>query len=310
MRDPYDTAPSQEWKQARRAAFVQDILGAFTKRPAGLLSFYQVSQKLKLSNMQPLGLQEVPLEQIVGSVGRYTDFTRAFLPREDHLQERWQRAEQLVRGGYPLPPVQLYKVGQVYFVSDGHHRVSVARQHGQPTIKARVWEYDTPVPLEPDSDVDELLCRAAHAAFLAQTKIDQLRPDVDVRLTRAGGYDELLHEIQTYQRILSEVDRREISLDEAVDLWCDLRYTPIVGLIRERYALADFPGRTEADLYLWLCRNRDELESHYEEHVLIDEAAVDLSKRYGENPLPVRQIRRAAAWLAAAARRLARQEIS
>jgi hypothetical protein len=155
--------------------------------------------------------------------------------------------------------------------------------------------------------VDELFCREAHAAFLEETDLERLRPDVDIRLTVAGGYAELLEEIEVYQLILTGVDRREIQLDEAVDLWCDLRYAPIVALIREQHVLADFPGRTETDLFLWLCRNQRELEASYQEHVLMDEAAEDLSKRYGENPLPLRQIQRAGAWLARAARRLARR---
>jgi hypothetical protein len=287
-----DAASHQGWKRARRAAFVQDILAVLTQRPSGLLSFDRVSQRLRLGTMQPLGLQDVPLDQIVGSVGRYRDFSRAFLPRQDHLRERWQRQEQLVRGGYPLPPVDLYKVGEVYFVSDGHHRVSVARQHGWPTIQARVWEFETPVPLEPESNVEELLCQAAHAAFLAET--------VDVRLTRADGYDYLLHEIGTYQQILSEIDRRELTWDEAVELWCDIRYTPIVELIRERDVLSRFPGRTETDLYLWLCRNHDALESHYGAPVLMDVAAADLSRRHGRNRSLAQKIRQAVARLAAA----------
>jgi hypothetical protein len=295
------------WKGARRAAFIQEALATLTQRPVALLSFDEISGKLELDHVTYRDLRDVPLDQIAGSVGRYTDFTNAFLPRKDHLKQRWEGIEELVRQGAGLPPVELYKVGQVYFVRDGHHRVSVARQRGLTYIEAQVWEYDSPIPLEPDSDVDELLCRAAHATFLEQTGLDQLRPDVAIRLTVPTGYAELLEEIEVYQLILTGVDRREIQLDEAVDLWCDLRYAPIVALIREQHVLADFPGRTETDLFLWLCRNQRELEASYQEHVLMDEAAEDLSKRYGENPLPLRQIQRAGAWLARAARRLARR---
>jgi hypothetical protein len=131
MNKTYTTSETQ-WKQARRVAFAQDVLAAFTKRPADLLPFEEVRQKLQLSNMRYLGLQDVPLDHIVGSVGRYQDFTRAFLPRWDDLQDRWQRIDRLVITGADLPPIELYKVGQVYFVRDGNHRVSVARQHNFP----------------------------------------------------------------------------------------------------------------------------------------------------------------------------------
>ncbi|MDH4138850.1 MAG: hypothetical protein OEW09_19365, partial [Anaerolineae bacterium] len=89
MRKTYTTSETWEWEQARRAAFVQDVLGAFTQRPADLLPFEEVRQKLQLRNVRYLGLQDVPLDHIVGSVGRYQDFTRAFFPRWDDLQDRW-----------------------------------------------------------------------------------------------------------------------------------------------------------------------------------------------------------------------------
>ena len=285
---------SLEWKRARRAAFVQDVLAAFTQRPASLMSFERVSEKLKLGHVRYLDLQTIPLNQIVGSVGRYADFTRAFFPREDHLQERWQRVEQMVTTGRELPPVELYKVGQAYFVRDGNHRVSVARQRGIKTIKAYVWEYETTIPLEPDSDVDELLCSTAHAAFLERTHIDRLCPDLGIKLTVPDGYEDLWYEIEAYREILSEVDKREIPPDEGVTLWCELRYVPIVEIIRERYVLNEFPGRTETDLYLWLCGNRSELEARYEQPVTMGEAAEDLAKRFGQSILSTRRIKRAA----------------
>jgi hypothetical protein len=231
----------------------------------------------------------------VGSVGRYTDFTRAFLPRQDNLQDRWQRIEKMDTTGRELPPIELYQGGQAYFVRDGNHRVSVARQCGITKIKAYVWEYDTPVPLQPDSDVDELLCRTAYAAFLERTRIDHLHPDLNIKLTQPDGYEDLLHEIEAYQQILSEVDRRKLSFDEAVALWCELRYLPIVEIIRERYALEEFPGRTETDLYPWLCCNRRELEARYGHHVRMREAADDLTERFGEGLFPIRQFKTAIA---------------
>jgi len=292
MRETYKVSQSLGWKQARRAAFVQDVLTTFTQRPACLLSFEHVSQKLKLSTVHYLDLQDVRLDQIVGSVGRYTDFTRTFFPREDYLQDRWQQIEHMITSGHQLPPVELYQVGQAYFVRDGNHRVSVARQCGIGSIKAYVWEYETPVPLQADSDVDDLLCKTAHAAFLECTHVDRLCPGVEIRLTQPDGYEELLHEIEAYQQILSKIDERELSFDEAVTLWYELRYLPIVELIRQRFILAEFPGRTETDLYLWLCHNLKELETQYEHPLLLDQAADHLTKRFSKNPLSARQIKK------------------
>jgi uncharacterized ParB-like nuclease family protein len=300
VKETYATSASLEWKRARRAAFVQDVLAAFTQRPTSLISFDRVSEKLKLDHVRYLDLQTIPLNQIVGSVGRYADFTRAFLPREDHLQERWQRIEQMLTSGRELPPVELYKVGQAYFVRDGNHRISVARQRGRTTIKAYVWEYETAIPLEPDSDVDELLCSTARAAFLERTRIDRLCPNVGIKLTEPGGYEDLWVEIEAYRQILSEVDKREIALDEGVTLWCELRYVPIVEIIRERFVLKEFPGRTETDLYLWLCANRTELEARYEQPVTMREAVEDLTRRSGQSFFSTRRMKKTAAQAAGA----------
>ena len=296
MRRDDITAESREWRQARRSAFVQDILATFARRPADLLSFEDVQQKLQLGPLHYLDPQEVPLDQIVGSVGRYADFTRAFFPRQDRLQSRWQQIEDLLAAGRELPPIELYKVGQVYFVRDGNHRVSVARQRGRSTLKACIWEYETDVPLEPDSNVDDLLRRTAHVAFLEHTQIEHLYPRAQIRLTQPGGYEDLLREIEAYQQIFSGIDKREIASDEAVTLWYEIRYTPIVEIIRQSRVLQYFPGRTETDLYLWLCRNLRELEETYGRYVLGQDAAQDLSRRFGKNPLSAWRIRHAIGW--------------
>ena len=287
---------SREWKQARRTAFVQEALGVLMQRPAALLSFDHVHERLHLRNVHYLDLQDVPIDQIVGSVGRYGDFTRAFFPRGDHLRGRWENIQRLVDTGRSLPPVELYKVGQVYFVRDGNHRVSVARHRGFSSIEALVWEYDAPIPLEPDCDIDELLCDAAREAFVERTGLDRLCPDLHIELTQPDGYDALLLEIARFREILSTMEGRELVPDEALTLWCEIRYTPVVEIIQRRAILQEFPGRTEGDLYLWLCRNRRELEEGYQQHVMMEEAASDLATRYGRNLLGVRRIREAIRW--------------
>ena len=296
---PVGTMPreSREWKHARRAAFVEEALAVLKRRSGDLLSFDQVHDGLQLRNVRYLALQDVPLDRIVGSVGRYQDFTRAFFPRGEHLRRRWQNIGRLLAAGQRLPPVELYKVGDVFFVRDGNHRVSVARHRGFSSIEALVWEYDAPVQLQPDSDIDELLCGAAHEAFLERTHIDRLCPNLHIELTQPDGYDKLLREVEQFQGVLSRVEGRELSSDEAVSLWCDIRYVPVVEIIRRRAVLQDFPGRTETDLYLWLCCNREELEEGYQQPIMMEEAASDLVAQFGRSFPGVRQARTAVRWV-------------
>lgn len=291
---------SREWKQARRTAFVQEVLGVLAQRPTALMSFDDVHERLQLKDVHYLDLQQVPMDRIVGSVGRYGDFTRAFFPRGEHLRRRWENIEQLVARGQGLPPIELYKVGEVFFVRDGNHRVSVARHRGFSTIEALVWEYDAPVPLQADSNIDQLLCSAAREAFLERTRIDSLCPGVRVELTQPDGYDTLLSEIAQVRAALSRMEGRELDPDEAVTFWCEIRYLPIVEIIRQRAILQDFPGRTETDLFLWLCNNRSELEEGTQRRVMMEEAADDLAKRFGKKLPGVRHARKAGKWVVGA----------
>jgi hypothetical protein len=109
-------------------------------------------------------------------------------------------------------------------------------------------------------------------------------------------------EIERFRKVLARMEGRELSPDESVTLWCEIRYVPIVEIIRQRAILQDFPGRTEADLYLWLCRNRRELERDYKQHIMMEEAARDLATRYGRNLPGIRHVRAAARWAVGAVR--------
>ena len=128
----------QDFQSARQRASVQEILARLTGKNNQLLSYDEVADKLKLRARTERGTRHIPLDAIVGSVGRYTDFTRTFLPRRANDQDRWARVQAVMEEGAGLPPIAVYQVGEVYFVIDGNHRVSIARQNGSKTIEARL----------------------------------------------------------------------------------------------------------------------------------------------------------------------------
>jgi hypothetical protein len=123
-----------------------------------LLSFEQVRERLGLLSRRDRGLQEIPLDKIVGSVGKYRQFTRSFLPNDERVKRRWKSVYAGALGARGLPPIDVYQVGDVYFVNDGNHRVSVAHQFGAKTIEAYVTEFLSPVTLTVDADLDRLIC--------------------------------------------------------------------------------------------------------------------------------------------------------
>lgn len=253
------------WNQARRKAFWQQLSATLglSRGPATLIPFEEVQQKLRLNQNAYRGLQQVPLDQIVGSVGRYHDFTRTFLPLVESDSARWRRVAELqMETG--LPPIELYKVGDAYFVKDGNHRVSVARQFGMKTIEAYVWEYESKTGgISAQGSVDELIVKAEYRAFLDRTRLDITRPEAQIILTEPGNYPALELEIELYRENLARIDGEPHSYQDAAATWYDLVYSLAVDVIRESGALEQFPGRTEADLYVWVSRHRKELSESY-----------------------------------------------
>jgi hypothetical protein len=249
-----------EFKRARQRAFMQDILAPLRNAPVDLLPFEEVRKTLHLGSQTFQGLQDVPLDQIVGSVARYHDFSRAFMPRRDNLRQRWQRARKL-QG--KLPPVDLYKVGDAYFVVDGNHRVSVARQSGARTIQAFVWEYETRVPVESNDTLNDILIRQEYLEFLEQSRLDVNRPQQRIVFTVPGRYRQLGEEIARHRQWLDSQHVYSVSFEEAAADWFDHVYLPMVKVVQEKKMLAEFPGRTEADLVAYIMRYRDELRRQW-----------------------------------------------
>ncbi len=146
----------KDFAKAQQLAFIERCFNLFRGRSNDLLPFEAVRQSLRLQNPIDKGLQEIELEKIVGSVGKYRDFSRTFLPKSCKNEERWRRVDDLFHH-QGFEPIKVYKVGQVYFVRDGNHRISVNRTHGVKTIEAYVTEYKTDMPINKGDDLDILL---------------------------------------------------------------------------------------------------------------------------------------------------------
>jgi hypothetical protein len=247
---------------ARLNALMQDLLAHVTGRPADLLPFEAVREGLQLRHVVDRGLQEVPLDLIVGTLGREREFNRAFLPRDDALRDRWQGVEGLADGPRGFAPVELYKVGEAYFVVDGHHRVSVARAMGNSSVEARVKEFLSPVPLESGETLEDVLLKRSQAEFLELTGLQPTIPG-ELDLNVPNGYDKLLEHISVHRYYRGIELGREVSWQEAVASWRDTVFAPMVATIRASGVLEDFPGHTEADLYLFTMDHLHHLRERY-----------------------------------------------
>lgn len=274
-------AAVEDFREARRQAALETLVARLRGRSANLLPFETVRQKLRAVGGKDVGLQDIPLDAIVGSVGRYTDFTRSFLPKGNVDPHRWAQVNQKAAGLRGLPPIEVYKVGEAYFVKDGNHRVSVARRNGAHSIQAYVTEVQTRVPLAAGDDIDDLILKAEYVRFLERVPIDRLRPKATVMVTEPGQYDLLEEHIRVHRYFLGLEKRRGIPWEEAVVSWYDKVYLPVVRIIRREGLLRHFPGRTETDLYLWLAEHQRELQEKLGWEVSVDETARGLHQRLG-----------------------------
>jgi len=256
-----------DYNAARTKALFRDLLALLTGKRNELLAFDQVREKLRIGGPIYRGVQTVRLDQIVGSVNRYNDFDRAFLPTQAHTASRWQRVSRAWYEEVSLPPVLLYQVGEIYFVVDGNHRVSVAREQGQEYIDAEVRECQVKVPVTPDLEPDDLEVLGAAVEFLERTGLDRLRPGAVITVTILGGYERMLEHIAVHRYFMGLDFKRPVGETEAVEHWYDTVYQPVIQVIRSTDILKAFPRRTQADFYLWVMDHR---------HYLVSQGKADL----------------------------------
>jgi hypothetical protein len=280
MKIPTTSGESTE----RPASLWKEILNLLDRSPAELLPFEEVRTRLKLRPGLFRGLRQIPLDRIIGSVGRYHDFDRAFLPHR--ADDRWLLINAAWHRGEQLPPIEVYQVGDVYFVCDGNHRVSVARANGASDIDAYVTEFHSPVPIEPDTDLDDLIVKQEQAEFLERTRLPALRTEARIELAVPDGYRQLLEHIAVHRYFLGQEHGQAVPWEEAVTHWYDQVYLPIVRAIRRHKLMAQFPNRTEGDLYLWISRHQWELRERYSTYTVdADLAAADFAAHHASEPL-------------------------
>jgi hypothetical protein len=280
----------RDFSRARRRAFLRRV-GAFLRNDPSsnkLLSFDEVKSALGAVEQVYLGMRTVEVAKIVGSVGRHRDFDRAFLPSKRDLGERWKKIDRLMQKSEELPPVSLFKIGDAYFVNDGNHRVSVARQQGVEMIDAEVIELRSRVRIDSGITAGSLLHKMELRFFLERLPVDLVLPEVNVELSDVADYRRLAAHIEAHGFRLSQLWRRYVSPEEVLRDWYEYSYRPISEMIREEKVLTAFPGRTELDLYLWIVRNRDRLALEARDNRISPEKAMDdiLRKRRWESRMP------------------------
>ncbi len=247
----------EDFDAARARAFRRAIRSIITGRGRRMRSIEPLLRAAGMEGRAFGGEKEIPVDKIVGSVApesKTADFDPVFLPVHRRQRDRWTRIYRAMVEGDELPPIDVYKVDDSYYVIDGHHRVSVAKKLGRPTINARVIDVKTRAPLGADVDAGALLRAAEYAAFLETTQLHRTRPQARLECSRLGRYDEILKHIVGHGYFLSLQQHRQVPLQEAAASWYDNVYHPIAEAIRKHRVLEQLPGWTEADVYVEVTR--------------------------------------------------------
>ena len=276
---------SYDFSRARGNAVLREIQHFMNTDRNRLLSFNDVKDILKPKNEVYMGSQVVPIKMIVGSEGRYHDFNKYFLPKSEHLRQRWERVDVAHIKDIILPPIQIYEIGGAYFVRDGNHRVSVAKMQGVEFIDAVVTSLATEVNIKPSMTVDELreaLIAYEKKIFYEKTDFGKLTNDESLNFSSPGRYDVIYNHILVHKYYLNEEIEDEIPFSDALVSWYKNVYKPVLAIIREQKLLLNFAGRTEADLYVWIIKHWDFLKKKYSTYSLAD-AAGDFSRKYGKS---------------------------
>ena len=282
-----------DFSRARRARLLADIGRRLRREPddvALMLPFEEVVEALGRTGQHDLGLQVVPLEAIVGSVDRAVDFDRGLRPTSARLRSRWERINAAQRRGEALPPVSLFKVGDLYFVRDGHHRVSVAKSLGRSDIDAYVVEVETRVKLGEDTLVSDLPLKDHERLFRERVPLPaQARARISLR--DPWDFGTLAEAVEAWgframQNRGTYMDRAEVAHH-----WYTEEYEPVVDLLRAGDLIAE--GETETEGYMRVAADRYRvLRTHEWSDDVLDQLRREERRRRRRRRPPPRQLRR------------------
>jgi hypothetical protein len=282
-----------DFSRARRARLLTEIARRLRREPddVGLiLPFEEVVEALGRVGQRDLGLKVVPLDAIVGTVDRTVDFDRGFRPTSPRLRSRWERINAAQRRGASMPPVSLYKVGDLYFVRDGHHRVSVAKSFGRKDIDAYVTEVSTRVPLGFDTRLPDLPIKDHERLFRERVP---LPPDARrrIQLTDPWDFGELAEAVEAWGfRAMQErrtfMDRREVAQH-----WFREEYEPVTEMLRSGDLVGE--DETETEGYMRLANDRYRvLRTHDWSDAILDDLRHSDIRARRRRRVPPRRLRR------------------
>jgi hypothetical protein len=253
-----------DFLRARRLQVITALTARLLRKEGGdrkALSFQEVVDALGLVDEVALGIRVIPVDQIVGSVDRVREFDPKFRPRSGLSRRRFERIDEAARRGEPLPPIDVYQIGDIYFVRDGHHRVAVHRALDLPEIEADVRLVRTVV--EPD-DVrarSDLASRELRRLFLQRVPVGREGRRA-LFLSDAEQYPWFAEMVEAWAARLMFAEGRCLERTEAAKRWYAEEFVPVVEMIESADLLEK--GETPADAYMRVAGERYAVFRHHD----------------------------------------------
>ena len=252
-----------------------------------LIDFDSIEKNLEHVHQLNLGVRQIPIEKIVGSLGRYQDFNDKFLPHPERLSEKYQSVKRAIDGGLILPPIKVYQILDHYFVIDGHHRVTIAKNElNAPEIDAEVIKIDFDIELSSHKKYSynterakDFLIKLQEEMFERETFLKNSIIVSPLRVTDLTSYGKLLEEIENFQKYYNNGELAKKHIIFASYLWYEIRYLPAVNIILEEDILKDYPTRTATDMYIWLQQHKYYLSQRAGHDVGFDYTKEDFKKK-------------------------------
>jgi hypothetical protein len=287
-----ETDAQFDFGRARRRSAMSRLAAALRREPSDvnvILPFDEVVEALGRRGERRVGLQTIPLDSIVGTVDRSREFDRAFRPTSSRVRPRWERIALAQRKGQSMPPIDVYRIGELHFVKDGHHRVSVARELGYEVIEAYVTEVITELGADRAIRMHDLALKSHQRLFFERVP---LAPEarVQIKLSDEWRYAALAEAVEAWGFRASQVREQRLSRAEVARAWFEEEYVPVVEMLRE----ADLTKRgTETETYMRVAHLRYLiLRTHSWDDEVIETVRRELQTPSWEEDTMVRRLRK------------------
>ncbi len=244
-----------DFVRARRRAYYGKLLARLRRGPDDvnvILPYEEVVQALGFVSERSVGLRVVQLDAIVGTVDRGRDFDRRFRPTSERVRSRWEQIAATARRGEALPPVDLLRIGEIYFVRDGHHRVSVARALGRTDIDAYVTDVITRVGADRAITPEDLPLKSHERLFFERVPLPQTAR-LEIKLTDPEEFSVLAEAVEAWGFRVTQDRQEPLDRHQTALLWLETEYRPVVAMLREARLVGNL---TETEAYMRISAER------------------------------------------------------